>query len=78
MGVSLAIIPDIDYFIEPPTSPSTSMKLGGMVKNLEIRGTGTVCWTFEAVGGSNIQICTHADWYPKAKARLLSPQKLFN
>jgi hypothetical protein len=54
------------------------MKLGGMANNLEIRGVGTVCWTFEAADWSDIQIRTQAYWVPKSKARLLSLQKLFN
>jgi hypothetical protein len=77
-GASLAITPDVDDFIDPPTSLGTTMKLGGMANNLEIRGVGTVCWTFEADDGSDIQIRTQSYWVPKSKARLLSSQKLFN
>jgi hypothetical protein len=77
-GASLAISPDVDDFIDPPTSLGTTMKLGGMANNLEIRGFCTVCWTFEAADGSDIQIRTQAYWVPKSKARLLSPKKLFN
>jgi hypothetical protein len=76
-GAILAIIPDVDDFIDPPTSLGTTMKLGGMANNLEIRGVGTVCWTFEAADGLDIQIRKQAYWVPKPKARLLSPQKLF-
>jgi hypothetical protein len=77
-GASLAITPDVDDFIDPPTSLGTTMKLGGMANNLEIRGVSTVCWTFEADDRSDIQIRTQAYWVPKSKARLLSPQKLFH
>jgi hypothetical protein len=51
MGTSLATTPDVDDFIDPPTSLGTTTKLGGMVNTLEIRGVGTVCWTFEAADG---------------------------
>jgi hypothetical protein len=43
MGASLAITPDVDDFIDPPASLGTTMKLGGLANNLEIRGVGTVC-----------------------------------
>jgi hypothetical protein len=63
-GAGLAITPNVDDFIDPPTSLGTTMKLGGMANNLEIRGVGTVCWTFEAADGSDIQIQTQAYWVP--------------
>jgi hypothetical protein len=75
MGASLAVTPDVEDFIDPPTSLATTIKLGGMANNLESRGVGTVCWTLEAADGSDIQIRTKANWVPKSKARLLIPQK---
>jgi hypothetical protein len=54
------------------------MKLGGMANDLEIKGIGTAAWTFDAADGSEIQLLTQAYWVQNSKARLLSPQKLFN
>jgi hypothetical protein len=72
-GANLAITPDVDDFIDPPTLLGTTMKLGGMANNLKIRDVGTVCWTFEAADGLDIQIWTQAYRVPKSKARFLSP-----
>jgi hypothetical protein len=54
------------------------MTLGGMANDLEIKGIGTVAWTFDAADGYEIHFLTQAYWVPNSKARLLSPQKLFN
>jgi hypothetical protein len=59
MGAGLVITPDVEDFIKPPTSLGTTMTLGGMASNLEIRGVVTVCWTLEAADGLDIQIHTH-------------------
>jgi hypothetical protein len=77
-GASLAITPNQHDFVEPPTSLSRPLTLGGMANDLEIKGTGTVVWNFYAADGSDIQLLTQAYWVPNSKARLLSPQKLFN
>jgi hypothetical protein len=47
-GASLAITPNQHDFVEPPTSLSPPMTLGGMANDLEIKGIGTVAWTFDA------------------------------
>jgi hypothetical protein len=78
MGASLAITPNQHNFVEPPTSLSRPMTLGGMANDLEIEGIGNVAWTFDAADGYDIQLLTQAYWIPNSKARLLSPQKLFN
>jgi hypothetical protein len=65
-------------FVEPPTLLNRPMTLGGMANDLEIKGIGTVAWTFDSADGSEIQLLTQAYWVPNSKARLLSPQKLFN
>jgi hypothetical protein len=77
MGARLAITPDVEDFIHPPTSLGTTTKLGGMANNIESRGVSTFCWTLEAADGSDIQIWTQTYWVPKPKVRLLIPQKLF-
>jgi hypothetical protein len=63
-GAGLDITPDVDNFVNLPTSLGTTMKLGGMANNIEIRIVGTVCWTFEAADGSDIQIRTKLYWVP--------------
>jgi hypothetical protein len=77
-SASLAITPDVDDVIYPPTVLGMTIKLGDMANNIEIRGLGTVCWTFEAADGSDIQIWTQSHWVPKSKTRLLSPQNFCN
>jgi hypothetical protein len=54
------------------------MTLGVTANDLEIKGIGTVAWTFDATDRSEIQLFTQAYWVPNSKARLLSPHKLFN
>jgi hypothetical protein len=77
-GASLAITPNQHEFVEPPTSLSSPMTLGGIANDLEIKGIGMVAWTFGAADGSEIQLLTQAYWVQNSKDRLLSPQKLFN
>jgi hypothetical protein len=77
-GASLAITPNQHDFVEPPTSLSHPMTLGGMENDLEIKGIGIVAWTFDAADGSEIKLLTQEYWVPNSKARLMSPQKLFN
>jgi hypothetical protein len=63
-GASLVITPNQQDFIEPPASLSRPMTLGGMANDLEIKGIGTVAWTFDAADGSEIQLLTQAYWIP--------------
>jgi hypothetical protein len=57
-GASLAITPNQHDFVNPPRSLSRPMTLGGMANDLEIKGIGTVEWTFDAADGSEIQLLT--------------------
>jgi hypothetical protein len=77
-GASLAITPNQHDFIEPPTSLSRPMTVGGMANEFEFKGIGSVAWTFDAADGSEIQLLTQAYWVPNSKVSLLSPQKFFN
>jgi hypothetical protein len=77
-GASLTTTPNQHDVVEPPSSLSRLMTLGGMANDLEIKGIGTVAWNFDAVDGSDIHLLTQAYWVPNSKAILLSPQKLFN
>jgi hypothetical protein len=53
-GASLAISPKRGDFVEEPTPLNRSTTLGGMAHNLEIKGIGTVVWTFNAKDGTYI------------------------
>jgi hypothetical protein len=77
-GASLAISPYRSDFVADPTPLAKPTQLGGMGKGLQIEGIGTVTWTFTAKDQTEIQIRTRAYYVPAAKARLLSPQKLFD
>jgi hypothetical protein len=77
-GASFVITPTQHDFFEPPTSLSRPMTLGGMANDLESKGISIIAWTFDAEDGSEINLLTQAYWVPNSKARLLSPQKLFN
>jgi hypothetical protein len=59
-GASLAITSNQHDVVEPPTLLSRPMTLGGMENDLEIKGIGTVAWTFDAADGSEIQLLTQA------------------
>jgi hypothetical protein len=50
-GASLSITPHSADFIVPPTAPKNATKLGGMARNLDMMGVGTVSWTFLASDG---------------------------
>jgi hypothetical protein len=74
----LAISRERGDFVNAPTPLNRPTTLVGMENDLEIKGIGTVVWTFDANDGTEIQIRTQAYWVPGATARLLSPQKLYN
>jgi hypothetical protein len=77
-GASLAITPDKEDSVEALTPLRRRMTLGRMANDLVIMRSGMVSWTFPASDGMEMQIRTQAYWVMGAKARLLSPQKLFN
>ena len=49
-----------------------------MANGMDIEGIGTVAWTFPTPDGSEISIHAQAYYVPKSKARLCSPQRLFD
>jgi hypothetical protein len=49
-----------------------------MARGLQIEGIGPVTWTFRNGKDDEMQIRSNCDYVPKAKVRLLSPQRLFN
>ena len=77
-GASLAITPDKSDFDGPLSVPSGDLRLGGMANGLRIEGNGQVTWTFTNPDGTEVRISGLAYYVPGAKARLLSPQRLFD
>lgn len=77
-GASLAITNVQSNFDGPLPVPKGDLCLGGMANRLQIEGVGPVTWTF--ANGSNASVCLRGMAYcvPQAKARLLSPQHLFD
>ena len=49
-----------------------------MANGLRIEGLGPVTWTFANGGNKPASVTSMAYYVPKAKARLLSPQRLFD
>jgi hypothetical protein len=77
-GASLTISPFRSDFVSYPTPLARPTQLGGMGKGLQIEVFATVAWTFTAKDKSEIQLRVRAYYVPTAKARLLSPQKIFD
>lgn len=77
-GASLAITYDKSDFDGPLTIPKEDLRLGGMANGLCIEGVGPVTWTFSNGAKSNVCVTSMAYYVPKAKARQLSPQRLFD
>ena len=77
-GASLAITPDKLNFDGPLTVPKGDLRLGGMANGLPIEGIGPVTWTFSKSDGTEVRIRSMAYHVAGAKARLLSPQRLFD
>ena len=76
-GASLAISFNESDFIGS-IRPLDNHQLGGLANGLKIEGIGTVHWKFRTKEGSIMTLISSAYYVPKAKARLLSPQRLFN
>ena len=77
-GASLAITPDKTDFDGPWTIPKGDLRLGGMANGLKIEGMGPVTWTFSNGSAADVVVRGMAYYVPKATARLLSPQRLFD
>ena len=75
-GASLAISPDKEDF-QCPIRPMQN-SLGGLANGLAITGIGTVKWQFRAKNKEVITILSSCYYVPAAKARLISPQRLFS
>jgi hypothetical protein len=77
-GASLAITPDKTDFDGPLTIPKGDLRLGGMANGLKIEGMGPVTWTFSNGSAADVVVRGMAYYVPKATARLLRPQHLFD
>ncbi|KAI2512823.1 hypothetical protein MHU86_1612 [Fragilaria crotonensis] len=77
-GASLAITYDKADFDDPLTIPNGDLRLGGMANGLRIEGVGPVTYTFSNGENDDVVVRSMAYYVPKAKARLLSPQRLFD
>ena len=76
-GASLAISPSKDDFVGPIQQLPTERRLGGMAAGMLIEGIGTVRWTFQ-IGTQFLVVNSRCYYVPDSKARLISPQRLFN
>ena len=76
-GASLAISPCVDDFVPGSIKKLHNRYLGGLANGLPISGVGTVRWTFKTGGDKDLIIMTRCYHVPNAKARLLTPQKIF-
>ena len=77
-GASLAITHEKADFDGPLTVPKGDLRLRGMANGLKIEGVGSVTWTFSNSKGDDVCVRGLAYYVPKATARLLSPQRLFD
>ena len=75
-GASLAITFDESDFVGA-IRPLSNQYLGGLANGLEIKGIGTVYWKFRSKTGV-MTVVSSAYYGPAARARLISPQRLFN
>ena len=73
-GASLAISMNAADFVGPIRPLNRT--LGGLANGLDIKGIGTVHWKFRCKD-SIMTVVSSAYYVPSAKARLLSPQRLF-
>ena len=76
-GASLAISPNKGDFVGPIETLS-NLKLGGMANGMIIEGKGIVEWTFSGKENKRLTVKTLCYYVPDCKARLISPQRLFN
>ena len=76
-GASLAISPSKDDFVGEIKRFPQERRLGGMAQGMLIEGIGVVHWSFKS-GNTHLIIKTKCYYVPDSKARLISPQRLFN
>ena len=76
-GASLAISPNKGDFSGKIEMFPYDRYLGGMAEGMKIEGVGNIKWSFRSKDGI-ITLHSRCYYVPDAKARLISPQRLFN
>ena len=76
-GASLAISPSLTDFSGSITKYTEDKRLGGMANGMRIEGIGNIQWSFRA-GKKLLVVHSRCYYVPDSKARLISPQRLFN
>jgi hypothetical protein len=76
-GASLAISPSLADFSGAITKYTEDKRLGGMANGMRIEGIGNIQWSFRA-GKKLLVVHSRCYYVPDSKARLISPQRLFN
>ena len=76
-GASLAISPSLADFSGSITKYTEDKRLGGMANGMRIEGIGNIQWSFRA-GNKLLVVHSRCYYVPDSKARLISPQRLFN
>jgi hypothetical protein len=77
-GASLAITHSLSDFDGTLSLPKGNLCLSDMANGMQIEGLGTITWNFLNDVGPNPHVQDLAYYVPDSKARLLSPQCLFN
>lgn len=76
-SASIAITGDKSDFVGPFQAPPPGLTIGGMAKGAAVEGIGVVKWKFKTSTGAMILSVT-CYYVPNCRARLFSPQLLFN
>ena len=76
-GATLAISPSKEDFAGPIVPFKTKRTLGGTAGGIDIAGIGPIKWSFRA-GDKYLVVHSMCYHVPDCKARLISPQRLFN
>lgn len=76
-GASIAITGNKHDFVGPLKSPPPNLTIGGMAQGAKVEGIGLVRWKFKTPTGAMVLSVT-CYYVPSCRARLLSPQRLFN
>jgi hypothetical protein len=76
-GASVAITGNQHDFVGELQRPFRELRLGGMAHGAKVEGIGIVHWTFNT-GAHTLTLALRCYYVPDCKARLLSPQRLFN
>jgi hypothetical protein len=76
-GASIAISGDKTDFVGTLKTPPAGLTIGGMAQGAKVEGIGLVRWKFKISSGAMI-LSVVCYYVPTCRARLLSPQRLFN